>query len=172
MLFDMDQTKPLFRSRDLQAALKEKGIAVHYEEQKADAPTMVGGVVPHLTDPEKRVVLDVGGGEMGARFIGGIAQFVNAENTIVFCVINPYRPWSGTLSNIDRTLTEIVHISRIKQIHERGPGPQPAAAAGPAAFRGCEDQGPIRLKNRTASYSYRPKITQYFITQAGKLSVY
>ena len=103
VLFDMDQTKPLFRSRDLQAALKEKGIAVHYEEQKADAPTMVGGVVPHLTDPEKRVVLDVGGGEMGARFIGGIAQFVNAENTIVFCVINPYRPWSGTLSNNDRT---------------------------------------------------------------------
>ncbi|MCF2616602.1 AAA family ATPase [Oscillibacter valericigenes] len=55
---------------------------------------------------------------------------------------------------------------------ERGPGPQSAAAVGPAAFRGCGDQGALRLKSRTASYSYRPKITQHFVTQAGKLSVY
>ena len=29
---------------------------------------------------------------------------------------------------------------------ERGPGPRSAAAVGPAAFRGCGDQRPLRLK--------------------------
>ena len=46
-----------------------------------------------------------------------------------------------------------------------------AATVGPSAFRECGDQSPLRLKSRTASYSYRPKITQYFVTQAGKLSM-
>lgn len=38
-LFDLDQTKPLFRSRDLKERLLQDGIRFHYEEQYYDTPT-------------------------------------------------------------------------------------------------------------------------------------
>ena len=35
--FDLDQTKPLMRSRDAEALLADAGAAVHFEQQRADA---------------------------------------------------------------------------------------------------------------------------------------
>ena len=48
--FDMDMTKPLFRSRDAVENLEQAGIIFHYEEQFMDAPTLVGGVNLLLKD--------------------------------------------------------------------------------------------------------------------------
>ena len=42
--FDLDMTKPLFRSRDRREALETLGVEVHYEAQFMDAPTLTGGV--------------------------------------------------------------------------------------------------------------------------------
>lgn len=42
-LFDMDQTKGLFRTRDVSELLEEKGIIVHSQKQLLDAPTVVPG---------------------------------------------------------------------------------------------------------------------------------
>ena len=39
--FDLDQTKPLMRSRDAEALLTGAGITVHFQQQYADAPTQV-----------------------------------------------------------------------------------------------------------------------------------
>lgn len=63
--FDLDMTKPLFRSRDAGAELEQAGITVHYQEQFMDAPTLVGGVAPMLRDEDSLVVLDVGGTTSG-----------------------------------------------------------------------------------------------------------
>lgn len=40
--FDLDQTKPLMRSRDAQELLEGAGVTVHFERQTADAPTPGG----------------------------------------------------------------------------------------------------------------------------------
>ena len=72
--FDLDQTKPLLRSRDAAALLEGAGVTVHFEQQCADAPTQVGGLVPLLLDKSKSVILDVGGNDTGARLIGGSAR--------------------------------------------------------------------------------------------------
>jgi hypothetical protein len=48
--FDLDMTKPLFRSRDVSAMLTDAGVTVHYEEQFMDAPTQVGGPSVLLRD--------------------------------------------------------------------------------------------------------------------------
>ena len=53
--FDLDQTKPLLRSRDAAALLEGAGVTVHFEQQCADAPTQVGGLVPLLLDKSKSV---------------------------------------------------------------------------------------------------------------------
>lgn len=110
--FDLDQTKPLMRSRDAETLLADAGAAVHFEQQRADAPTQVGGLVPLLLDESKNVILDVGGNDTGAKLIGGFAHLL--KNADVWFVVNPYRPWSATTEHIDGTLSAILRTSRLK----------------------------------------------------------
>lgn len=110
--FDLDQTKPLMRSRDAQELLESAGVTVHFERQTADAPTQVGGLVPLLLAPDKNVILDVGGGDAGARLIGGYSHLL--KNADVWFIVNPYRPWSGSTEHIDGTLSAILRAARLK----------------------------------------------------------
>ncbi len=112
--FDLDMTKPLFRSRDQAATLEEKGVTVHFEEQFYDAPTVTGGTVRLLKDESVYTVLDVGGDYIGARAIGGYAPMLNSPATAVFYVINPFRPWSMDIDHIDKVLGETLGVSHIR----------------------------------------------------------
>ncbi|SHI85684.1 hypothetical protein [Parasporobacterium paucivorans] len=111
--FDMDMTKPLFRSRDVQRDIENLGIVFHFQEQFFDAPTLVGGVNIRLKDDSCYVVMDVGGNDIGARAIGGFAPLINKDKTQVYYVLNAYRPWSDDLEHIDGTLSSILNISHI-----------------------------------------------------------
>lgn len=117
--FDMDMTKPLFRSRDAIKAVEAMGIEFHYETQFYDAPTQVGGVNLHLKKDDCYVVMDVGGDDIGARLIGGYAPKLNRDNTIVYYVLNAFRPWSKSIDDVDKTLGLILGTSHIQlsQIH-------------------------------------------------------
>lgn len=112
--FDMDMTKPLFRSRDVREKLEEGGVTFHCEQQFMDAPTQVGGVEICLRDPDSYVVMDVGGDYIGARAIGGYAALLNREDTIPYYVVNAYRPWSDTIEHIDETLGKILGMSHVE----------------------------------------------------------
>lgn len=112
--FDLDMTKPLFRSRDAAASLEQAGVIVHFMEQFMDAPTLVGGVNPLLRDENAIVIMDVGGDHIGARSIGGFAPRLNQPDAAVFYVINPYRPWSDSIDHIDETLGKILGMSHIR----------------------------------------------------------
>ena len=113
-LFDLDMTKPLFRTRDLGDTLENTGVELHYEEQFMDAPTVSGGVMRLLRDGSALTVLDVGGDYIGARSIGGYAPLLNRPETAVYYVVNPYRPWSGTLERLDQVLTDILTVSHLR----------------------------------------------------------
>ncbi len=113
-LFDLDMTKPLFRTRDLEESLTQSGVTLHYEEQFMDAPTVSGGVMRLLRDESSFTVLDVGGDYIGARSIGGYAPLLLQPETSVYYIVNPFRPWSGTLEHIDRVLTEILSVSHLR----------------------------------------------------------
>ncbi len=112
--FDMDMTKPLFRSRDVCHKMEEQGIHFHYEQQFYDAPTMIGGVNHLLKDDNCYVVIDVGGDYIGARSLGGYAPKINKDNSIVYYVLNAYRPWSYDIEHIDGTLGKILGVSHIQ----------------------------------------------------------
>ncbi|NLT58195.1 MAG: hypothetical protein GXX99_04450 [Clostridiales bacterium] len=116
-LFDMDQTKPLFRSRDVSELLEQEGIIVHSQKQYLDAPTLVPGVIETLRDPDTYVLLDIGGNATGARMIGQFSHVLNDENTMVFFVINTYRPWSKDAIGINETLYRISKVSRIRHVN-------------------------------------------------------
>lgn len=115
--FDMDQTKPLYRSRDAAEIMAAAGVSFHYERQFYDAPTLVGGVAESLNNPAQLTIMDVGGNDTGARLIGGFSKLLAGENTIVFYVVNPYRPWSKSTETIDVTLSSILRVSHLKSFH-------------------------------------------------------
>lgn len=117
--FDLDMSKPLFRSREICHELERSGVSVHFEEQFMDAPTLTGGVSRLLRDEGCYTVLDIGGDHIGARAIGGYAPMLNAAYTQIYYVINPYRPWSADLAHIDGVLTQVlgaahVHAHRLR----------------------------------------------------------
>ncbi len=111
-LFDMDQTKALFRARHFSSVLREKGVIVHCQDQYLDSPTVASGINECLSDPDKAVVLDVGGGKYGAQMIGQFSERL-AENTEVCYVFNPYRPWSLSEKDVDDTMRYIVRSSSL-----------------------------------------------------------
>ncbi len=112
--FDLDMTKPLFRARDALTEIEEMGLIFHFEEQFMDAPVQVGGVNRLLRDPDCYVILDIGGDYIGARSIGGYAPQINRDQTIVYYVLNAYRPWSNDIDHIDETLAKILGLSHIE----------------------------------------------------------
>ena len=112
--FDLDMTKPLFRSRDQAAFLEAGGVSVHFEEQFYDAPTTAGGVEKLLRDAGCYTVLDIGGDYIGARSVGGYAPWLNRPDTVVWYVVNPYRPWSADIEHIDRVLGQVLGVSHIR----------------------------------------------------------
>lgn len=117
--FDLDMTKPLFRSRDVVTDIEAMGVTFHHEEQFYDAPVAVGGVNLLLKDDASYVVMDVGGDHIGARAIGGYAPKVNKDNTLVYYVLNAFRPWSTDIERIDGTLSAILGVSHVQlgQLH-------------------------------------------------------
>lgn len=117
--FDLDMTKPLFRSRDLAERLERSGIVFHCQQQFMDAPTLVGGVRPLLRDETVYTVLDVGGNDIGARSVGGYAALLNQPDTAVFYVLNVYRPWTAAIEGVDGTLGRILSVSHIRLDHIR-----------------------------------------------------
>lgn len=116
-LFDMDQTKPLYRSRDARAAMERGNVRFHCEEQFFDAPTLTGGVADSLNDEKRVTIMDVGGNDAGARLIGGFSRLLSRDDAIVFYVVNPYRPWSKDAVSIDCTLSAILQVSHLKKFH-------------------------------------------------------
>lgn len=111
--FDLDMTKPLFRSRDVQDVLTDAGVIVHFQEQFYDAPTQVGGPNVLLRDESCYTILDVGGDHMGASAVGVYAPLLRKTDTDAFYVVNPYRPWSTSLEHIDGVLGQVLGAAHL-----------------------------------------------------------
>ncbi len=116
--FDMDQTKPLFRSRDVANKIRSMGIEFHSNvtESIEDVSAIAPGVIEAIGEPESLVIMDIGGNEHGARMIGQFSDYLNGGSSVVFFLINPYRPWSRDLQSIAETIRRITAASRTSNI--------------------------------------------------------
>ena len=111
--FDLDMTKPLFRSRDAAETLSGAGVDVHFEAQFMDAPTQVGGPAVALRDEGCYAILDVGGDYQGAGAVGMYAQLLQSTDTAAFYVVNSFRPWSMELKHIDGVLSQVLGAAKL-----------------------------------------------------------
>ena len=108
---DMDQTKGLFRARDLKEKLEEKGIRFLKTTQFQDSPIVPQGVTGALADKECTCIFDVGGNSIGARMVGQYAPWLNKSLSLY--VINPNRPFSSDESSILSNMEMILSAGRI-----------------------------------------------------------
>lgn len=115
-LFDLDQTKPLYRSRDMQKDFAERGITINYQDQYLDAPVMVGGVRVSLVS-DSFTLLDIGGGHQAAKFAGAYSDLLGKDDSVPVYIINPYRPWTKSVDAIDDTMRHILGSMRLDHIY-------------------------------------------------------
>lgn len=118
-LFDLDQTKPLYRSRDMQQAFADKGVNIIYQDQYLDAPVMVGGVRVSLVS-DSYTLLDIGGGHQAAKFAGAYNDLLSKDNAVPVYIVNPYRPWTKSVDAIDGTMRHILWSMRLDHIYILG----------------------------------------------------
>lgn len=115
--FDMDQTKPSFRARDLAEYMQKRGITVHYMEQPLDAPVVASGVNEILKNPNCIAILDIGGGDYGAHMIGQFHEYLNCPDSCTFYLVNPYRIWSSSREDIEQTMSKILGSARLNRVN-------------------------------------------------------
>lgn len=118
-LFDLDQTKPLYRSRDMKDAFADRGVEIHYQEQYLDAPVAVGGVRVSLAG-DGYTLLDIGGGHQAARFAGAYNDLLSRKDAVPVYIVNPYRPWTRSVDGIDGTMRHILGSMRLDHIYILG----------------------------------------------------
>lgn len=118
-LFDLDQTKPLYRSRDMKDEFAKRGVTIHYQDQYLDAPVMVGGVRVSLVS-DHYTLLDIGGGHQAAKFAGAYADLLSKDDSAPVYIINPYRPWTKSVDAIDGTMCHILGSMRLDHIYMLG----------------------------------------------------
>ena len=114
--FDLDQTKALYRSRDLKETFALRNVNIHFRDQFFDAPVMVGGVRSSLLS-DNYTILDIGGGQQAAKFAGAYSDLISKSDSLAVYVFNSYRPWSGNVESIDVTMRHILSSMRIDHIY-------------------------------------------------------
>lgn len=115
-IFDLDQTKPLYRSRDMAADFANRGITIHYQDQYLDAPTAVGGVATSLLG-DGATLLDIGGGHQASRMAGAYSHILKNPDSVAVYIMNPYRPWSRSIDGIDGTMSHILRSINLDRIY-------------------------------------------------------
>lgn len=117
---DLDIVKPYFRSRGLVEELQAQGIrlvAPWDEFAHADLPIVVPEVraaVGQATAGLRRLIMDVGGADVGARVLGSIPGLTDPATTDVLFVVNGNRPFAETTDAVVGMLREIERVSRLK----------------------------------------------------------
>lgn len=116
-IFDMDQTKPLFRSRDYLRKLDLPNLHLHFQEQILDSPLAVPGIIESLSNKEIFTIVDVGGNTIGARMIAPYSHQINNPSTITWFIVNPYRPWSRNKKVLSETIAQLSAHSKINNFY-------------------------------------------------------
>jgi hypothetical protein len=119
-LVDLDLVKPYFRSRLAHDDLVARGIDLvtpTSEYFQADLPIVVPGVraaVAEAAAGRRRVVVDVGGADVGARVLGSIPGFNDPDTADILFVVNGNRPFAETPAAVIAMLREVETSAKLK----------------------------------------------------------
>lgn len=117
-LVDLDIVNPYFRSSDYTELLQSSGIEViapSFAGTTVDIPSLPSQIYSVFSMPDRTVILDVGGDDVGATALG---RFSNETKKLqkydMLYVVNQYRVLSQTAEEAEGLLKEIEHASRLQ----------------------------------------------------------
>jgi hypothetical protein len=92
-------------------------VAPHGDQFYADLPILVpefAGAVGQAEAGLRRVVVDAGGAEVGARVLGAVGGLRNSAVTDVLFVVNGNRPFAEDVPSIVKMLREVEQASKLR----------------------------------------------------------
>ncbi len=116
-LADLDVVKPYFRSRAAREILAEAGVellAPTGANVHADLPIIVPQIRSHLRYSDRRMLMDVGGDEVGARVLGSLSDVVPVGETDCWLVLNFRRPSTPNPELALEMVREIEAVGRLR----------------------------------------------------------
>lgn len=117
ILVDLDIVNPYFRTRDKRVKLAKIGVEVIAPEGKlalADLPLISPKVKGTIQDTNRILFIDVGGDEIGAKALASFYPVLKDTGYQLNMVINPYRPFTRNVEQIEVMLKDIELFSRLK----------------------------------------------------------
>ncbi len=115
-LADLDVVKPYFRSRSARAILSNAGVdllAPTGANVHADLPIIVPQIRSCLRDDHGRLILDVGGDDLGARVLGSLSDVIPFDDTDCLLVLNFRRPSTPDPERAAAMVREIEAVGRV-----------------------------------------------------------
>jgi hypothetical protein len=116
-LVDLDFVKPYFRSRAARAVLADAGVelvAPVGEHFYADLPILVPQVRSLLREPDRQIILDVGGDDTGSRVVGSLSDLIWPDEVDCLLVLNFRRPFTPDPEGAVVMAREIEAAARVR----------------------------------------------------------
>jgi len=118
-LVDLDIINPYFRSGEKRSLLETEGIELllpSFALSSVGLPSLPAQIQSVFESAYDHVILDVGGDEPGAAALGRYHPYLSAVRAQVAAlfVVNPLRPFSGTMEDILSLFTLIEQRARIR----------------------------------------------------------
>ena len=117
IIADLDIVNPFFRSSDAKEVLKKNNIeliSTLYANTNVDVPAVPGAVSSLFSNPSKKVIMDIGGDDAGAKVLGRCKSDVFKEEHDIFFIINVLRPMTNNVEKIVKIISEIETASGLK----------------------------------------------------------
>jgi len=114
---DLDVVNPFFRTTDVKSELEANGIHVVttlYANTNVDVPALSPEINKLFENKDFKVVLDVGGDDLGAKVLGRYKEQIVNDSYRMYCVINTKRPMTDTKEKIISMIRDIEESSGIK----------------------------------------------------------
>ncbi|MGC8762831.1 MAG: hypothetical protein ACP5VN_04255 [Acidobacteriota bacterium] len=116
-LVDLDLVKPYLRSRSARGLLKAAGVelvAPLGEYFSADLPIVLPEIRNRLVDPGRKILLDVGGDDLGVRALASLSDAVPPSETDFFLIVNFRRPLTPDVASAAEMALRIAAVSRLR----------------------------------------------------------
>lgn len=116
-LCDLDIVNPYFRSADFEGLMRREGIETispTFANTNLDVPSLGAGLSAVLAQPDKTVVVDVGGDDAGAVALGRYAPAIARQGYTMLYVYNHYRYLTRDPADALEILEEIHVASRLR----------------------------------------------------------
>ena len=113
---DLDLVNPYFRTREAKKALAGLGIDVIVPPDKylqADLPILTPAVSGLIRKNSGLTLIDAGGDGVGATVLAALADSLKKKQVEMFQVVNPFRPFTETVSGCMKICEKIENASNL-----------------------------------------------------------